>query len=513
VNVRPKPSADHQRAYAGSDNPHMDRLLLRTRPRARTLVPLLAVMAAFCALTLGPASVAHAATVPPGFSGLNDWSLPSDDVMSTVADMGVRRWRAGLFWYRIERERGTLDWSEYDPLVARAARNHVSLLMVIATCPAWACADISGPPAAGPALDAQREFVRQAVARYGNGGSYWGAHPELPYQPVTDWQVWNEVNSSVYWKPRPDAAAYARFLSDEAAVIRATDPHATVVASGLTNEGDVPLADFLAQLYAQPAFKASFDVLAVHPYAGNRSGAIKLLDVTRSAAVTAGDAARRIWVTEFGWGTAGGGMPNLPSPVEQADLLRSTYDTMIGCRSRWNLDRAYWFGYRDIDPPAGEPDTPGYHTGLLDSAGRPKPSWTAMRSYGEGRSATGCPLTEAAAAPPETGIVAKRRLSRTDRARLKLVASRRGARFQCALVRARRRGHKASRLHWRRCRARYRTPRLKRGRYKLLVRAVDARGRMDRTPAAARLAVRGTRQLTLRVRVLGHKRAWQRRAR
>jgi hypothetical protein len=325
---------------------------------------------------------------------------------------------------------------------------------------------------------------------------------------VTDWQVGNEVNSSAYWKPRPDAAEYARFLQQEAAVIRGADPRATVVLSGLTNEGDVPLADFLRQLYAQPGFKSSFDVLALHPYAGNSAGAISLLDTAKREMVAAGDSGRRVWVTEFGWGTAGPRLPNLPTPQQQAELLSSTYDALIGCRARWNLERAYWFSYRDIEAPAGEADQPGYHTGLLDAAGRPKPAWAAMRDYAEGAEAPAagtCTLDRPRdTSAPETVIVAPRRASRAGRTRLKLVASERGVRFECSLRPARKRASRKSagnRPRWRRCRSRYRTPRLRRGRYRLLVRAVDAHGNADRTPAVARLTLRGGRSVRIRVRV------------
>jgi hypothetical protein len=422
--------------------------------------------------------------------------------------MGIKRWRAGLFWYRVERQQGQLDWSEYDMLVARAARNRVALMLVLASCPAWACSDVSGPPTAPASLAAQHEFTRQAVERYGNGGSFWASHPELPYLPVTDWQVGNEVNASAFWKPRPNAGEYARYLQEEAAVIRGADPLATVVLSGLTNEGDVPLADFLRQLYAQPGFKSSFDVLALHPYAGNSAGAIKLLDATRREMVAAGDGGRRVWVTEFGWGTAGPRMPNLPTPQRQAELLRSTYDTLIGCRARWNLERAYWFGYRDIEAPAGQADQPGYHTGLLDAAGRPKPAWAAMHDYSEGAEAPAAATCHLAGAgdtsAPQTSIVAPRRPSRNGRTRLKLMASEPRVRFQCSLRRVRKHTSRKSagnRPRWRRCRSRYRTPRLRRGRYKLLVRAVDAHRNADRTPAAARLALRGGRSVLIRVRV------------
>jgi hypothetical protein len=201
------------------------------RPLRRAALTLVLALAALACV---PAGSASAATVPAGMIGMNDWTSPTDQMLANVSRAGVRRWRAALFWAYVEPTRGARDWSEYDALVASAARRGVSLLLVMASCPNWACAELSGPPTSAPARAAELDFLRAAVARYGSGGSFWREHPEVPPRPVMDWQVWNEVNAREFWKPGPDAGAYARFLRDNAAAIRAVNPRATVVASCLT---------------------------------------------------------------------------------------------------------------------------------------------------------------------------------------------------------------------------------------------------------------------------------------
>ena len=466
----------------------MDRTLHRT-------------VAAVClAACLALAAPAAASTVPGGMLGMNDWTQPSEATLSSVAHTGESRWRSPLFWYMVEKDRGVRNWSEYDGLVAAAARQHVSLLFVVAGCPYWACSDLTGPPTGSDAISAQQSFVRAAVARYGTGGSFWDEHPELPRQPVTDWQIWNEVNSREFWKPGPNAVEYARFLRGDAAAIRSIDPHATVVLSGLTEYGQISTSDYMRQLYAQPGFKNSFDVLALHAYAPDAPAVARLLDRAKRVLDENGDGGRRIWVTEMGWGTSTPGLRTPTSESEQADRLRQSYNMMIGCRSRWGLDRIYWFAYRDFTPPAGQADNAGYHTGLFRLDGSAKPAWSALQDYRAGAAFPGgCgEASTAAAHAPQTHIRGKRRFRGTRRARLRLVASVRGARFQCRLVRAR--SHRPAR--WHRCRARYRTPRLRSGRYKLLVRAIGADGWVDRSPARARIRVRRGRRLSIRVRVL-----------
>ena len=68
--------------------------------------------------------------------------------------------------------------------------------------------------------------MRAAVGRYGTGGTFWREHPDMPRLPVTDWQVWNEPNSPLFWKPKPDAAAYLELLRGFDSAARGADPQA-----------------------------------------------------------------------------------------------------------------------------------------------------------------------------------------------------------------------------------------------------------------------------------------------
>ena len=79
-----------------------------------------------------------------------------------------------------------------------------------------------------------QDFVRAAVGRYGTGGTFWREHPDLPNIPVTDWQVWNEANSPLFWKPKPDAAAYLELLRGFDSAARGVDRQANIVLGGLS---------------------------------------------------------------------------------------------------------------------------------------------------------------------------------------------------------------------------------------------------------------------------------------
>ena len=95
-------------------------------------------------------------------------------------------------------------------------------------------------------------------------------------------QIANEPNLHEMWGGASDPAAYARFMVDVAAEIRALgDPRIQVLNAALAPEGSVDNLQFIAEaIQAEPAFAQSFDVWASHPYPRNQPPANNLHDGT-----------------------------------------------------------------------------------------------------------------------------------------------------------------------------------------------------------------------------------------
>ena len=149
-----------------------------------------------------------------------------------------------------------------------------------------------------------QDFVRAAVGRYGAGGTFWREHPDVPRLPVTDWQVWNEPNSPLFWKPSRNAAAYLELLRGFDSAAAEADP-GRIVLGGLfpTPRGGITMVYFITALYR--AAPNLFDAAAIHPYAANPENA---LDVDRGAARprwTARDEDGRSGSREVGWASGG----------------------------------------------------------------------------------------------------------------------------------------------------------------------------------------------------------------
>jgi hypothetical protein len=341
------------------------------------------MLAALAALLSSAVGSASAASAPAAFAGVGDWNWPTATESQQLRTDGVRTVRANLAWDWVEHDRGQRRWGGVDGLMRDAATGGYDLLLVLNGCVAWSC----GTTRVAPQTPTQREqflsFVRDAAARYAADGSFWAAHREL--QPArVSWQIWNEVNVGADW-PDPTAGGYAALLSATSQAIKSMDPTATVVSAGLAEFPAVAsgqtLARFLTDLEQDPSFRSGADVVAVHGYAADAAGTARILDTARHIMLAAGDT-RPIWVTELGWASGGPTHPFVRDPTGQAAELRGAYDLLVGCRARWNLERAYWFSLSDVPAAAlGEADYWGMHTGLTDAAGQPKPALDAFREY------------------------------------------------------------------------------------------------------------------------------------
>jgi hypothetical protein len=331
-----------------------------------------------------PAAVgARLNLAPAGFFGVGGWSYPSNTQAATLSSAGLRLVRGSLAWGTIQTNANpaSRNWSDPDRLMQEAAADHFNVLFDLNGCAVWACGAVYVPPT-GSELTAYESFVQAAVERYAPGSPFWGGRRNVP---TISWQIWNEVNGGYFW-PNPTPAAYATFLSEISTTIRAVNPSAAIVLSGLDQlpglSTGMRLVPFLRGLYRQPEFRSSFNVVAVQGYAPNPTKSVGILDQTRRVMLRAGDGARPIWVTEMGWAAGGPASAFTVSPQTQKRYLIKTWDTMVACRRRWNLKHVLWYSLQDftgVDP--SQPDYWGFHDGLINASGVAKPAYASFLSF------------------------------------------------------------------------------------------------------------------------------------
>ncbi len=320
----------------------------------------------------------------PGLYGLGLSRLPAGSEYRRMARGGAGTVRFVLDWRRAEpTAKGGFHWGQSDRYIGRAAKNGIAVMPVLFATPGWlAPSFIQAPVFSAKAQRKWRGFVRAAVARYGRGGSFWAGHPDLPYDPVRDWQVWNEQNSPDFWAPKPSARAYQRLLSISAVTLRHIDPKSGVVLGGMFETGTkFPNAivswRFLGRLYRLGARK-EFDVVGVHPYSPTFSGFTYQLDRMAQVIHRYHDSHTPMWIDEIGWGSGRGGSPQNKGLRGQATILSRAFHFAARNRNRLGIERIMWFPWRDSGHTPTQCSFCGV-TGLIHSNGTPKPSWRAFR--------------------------------------------------------------------------------------------------------------------------------------
>jgi nuclear transport factor 2 (NTF2) superfamily protein len=194
-----------------------------------------------------------------------------------------------------------------DRLVGIAARRRLPLMPVLLGAPAWATDDPNRPVYV-PRDPAQfARFAGMLVRRYGPGGSFWSEHPSIARLPIRSWQIWNEVSNSWYWDSTW-RTAYPRLLRAGYDAIKAVDPQAHVLMSGLNTGESGPSWQVLEVLYEQldaQRLGRPFDQVAAHIYTRRVPDAAKVVEETRKVMERHGDD-RPIRVTELAWPAARG---------------------------------------------------------------------------------------------------------------------------------------------------------------------------------------------------------------
>jgi hypothetical protein len=318
------------------------------------------------------------------------WLAPAelDRQLRDFAELGVRSVRIDVAWRDVQPDdRNRYSWARLDRVVSRARVYGLQILGVLAYTPAWArpagCVSDKCAPADPARFGA---FARAAATRYAPQG-------------IHTWEIWNEQNTTGFWKPTPDATAYARLVAATAPLIRKADPSAVIVSGGMaavsTGRGQIGQLDFLDQML-KAGVAASVDAIGYHPYTypfpasyratwATGTAWNKMRDTSTSFAsiFTRRGVSKPVWITEYGAPTGGPGvassgkLTNIPAATDHvteqwqaviaADAVRTAAVTP-------GLGAFFWYGYRDFN--AGGSNEGFY--GLRRANGTAKPAWASI---------------------------------------------------------------------------------------------------------------------------------------
>ncbi len=252
------------------------------------------------------------------------------------------------------------NWSFDDRIAGALAAQRLRWLPIVDYTATWdqSQANLQHTPPRTPQDYAA--FAAALAARYGPGGTFWRARPDLTPEPVDTYEIWNEPDNGQFWAPTPDPAAYASLYLASRAAIRAVDPSARVIIGGLTRA-----PSFLpALIHARPSLIGHTDGVAIHPYGRNAAAVLGKVRAARATLASLGLGSVPLYVSEFGWTTHPAGTLNFASadqrPRDILTTIAALGHTNCGIAAvllytwvtpeRSALDKEDWFG---IHPPAG----------------------------------------------------------------------------------------------------------------------------------------------------------------
>lgn len=306
----------------------------RTGPSGRRIFALLALLLVLL-LTFGAAVVSTASTRSEGVANsyharrliantdvnpyganvflsqeVEEWKL--DKTLRMAQEAGLGWLKQQFLWEEIEPEKGkfyvpgtmTSSWEKYDKIVAMADKYGLQIIARLDRPPAWARPAANSGRGPIDSYGDYADFVYTFVSRYAGRIRYI--------------QIWNEPNLWYEWGGvEPNARDYVALLRQAYLRAKQADPNVYVLSAPLapTLERSVRAMsdlDYLQQMYDAGA-APYFDVLAANafgqalpPDSPPDPNVLNFQRVVllRRVMERNGDAAKSVWINEFGWNAA-----------------------------------------------------------------------------------------------------------------------------------------------------------------------------------------------------------------
>src|SRR5215217_6832189 len=342
----------------------------------------------------GSESAPAAAADSSGFFGVNAQALFGlsagrvEAHLGVMADGGLELVRRDASWDVAEPEppeggRHSYLWDRFDREVAAYARHGLRWLPIVDYSTAWS-GEIAGDFFSAPVRVGDYAAYAGALAdRYGEGGSFWHQHPQLPELPVTRFEIWNEPNAELFWHPTERAAErYAELYLAAHAAIRRADPSARVLVGGLalSNHDVLDEHDFIATMVRhRPELAGAVDAIAFHPYAATADGVIARIRDFRQTLERLGLGQVPLEITEVGWTTTKTSETDRAQALRQLaeQLPRSDCNIASLIPHTWLTDEQdpnnpeHWFGIYTPDTTP-KPSGSAYTTAVQHARSRPR---------------------------------------------------------------------------------------------------------------------------------------------
>jgi polysaccharide biosynthesis protein PslG len=316
-------------------------------------------------------------SIPIGFNNnaVTQMVATPPKVARLISRVGADVDRVQIDWASLEPAPGRYRFAAYDAIYRADLAHGIHPLFVFAFAPNWATdgtcdsSSLHCPPTPNHYSDAARTAALIATR----------------YPRLEGIEIWNEPNTSHFWAPAADPAAYTALLKACYAAIKKSRPTMMVAGGSMSSspssgDGNLIASDFLGGIYLHRG-QDVMDAISVHAYPdpGDVSveSAIDGLEQVRGVRDRVGDGAIPLWVTETGMSTAGSGA--VPAEVQSLVLLR-LYDEL---RRQRGVEMVLF--HTLVDPP-GDPSNAETGFGVVNRDLQPKPAYCALSSAWSGQS-------------------------------------------------------------------------------------------------------------------------------
>jgi hypothetical protein len=342
----------------------------------------LSVVLAVAALASAAPAQAY---LPPGFIGISPQNPAGIKDFDLMSEAGIDSVRLPMYWGGIEAKEPALakpDWQGFDTEVELAAEAGIRVMPFVLGSPPWVADEIYELPVRNRFQRAAwGRFLSLAVRRYGPFGSFWNAHPKLPFLPIRSWEIWNEENL-VTFSTEPNPADYAKLIRISGRVLHRADAGAQVIIGGffgrpLQIPPNVASGAYLQGIYAAGDVKPYFDGVALHPYVAEAKAMGAQLTNLRRIMNSHHDRSSPLYVTELGWGSRSGPTRWERGLQGQANELSKAFSLLSANRLRWNVRGAWWFTWTD----EGGTCLFCASAGLLTEKREAKPAWYRFNAW------------------------------------------------------------------------------------------------------------------------------------
>jgi hypothetical protein len=296
--------------------------------------------------------------------------------------------REELDWDVIEPRKGEWDWERYDLVFGEAAKRGLRILPLLNSSASWAAPDENRFPTD---LSDYGDYVAKVAERYGPGGTFWQAHPELAEYAATHFELWNEPYIEYFSNDKVSPSRYARLAKAGASAGRAANPQAKFLLSADTFYTEAPgdYRNWIDGMYdAVPDLNDWFDAVAIHPYSpslspdvytpgrgGGTRWQFRRIEEMRERFEAHGAADKGFWITELGWATCNGD-DDCVSEAQQAEYVSRVFEYARG-PYRDFMEAVFVYHLRDWGP--ADHSNREYWFGLTRKDGTRKPAFEALR--------------------------------------------------------------------------------------------------------------------------------------